>query len=223
MDLERSNWKAWLPVFGGLYLYTEEPPSWAREWMAHSFLNSNNSAPLKIRKIIYGPRCQDLESCHLGIHGRSKIGALPSSQRECIWSPCLCLMPSGSLLGPCPRGPAGSSTEGGSELLAEAQQRVLKAHCFRVERRKDAPSCRGGPVEEEETRASISRVMMRMIWIKATIHVVGVASFGNVRRSRASPQFPACTCVKVGSCEMAAKNKQEMWGREVREPEGWGK
>lgn len=71
-DREQSNWEAWFPVFGGLFWYTEGSPRWAVGWVAPSFLNSNNSAPLKIRKIIYRSRCQDLESRHLGIHGRKE-------------------------------------------------------------------------------------------------------------------------------------------------------
>ena len=52
--------------------------------VAHSFLNSNGYAPLKIRKVMYGPRCRDLESCQLKIQGRSKIGAPPSLIRNAL-------------------------------------------------------------------------------------------------------------------------------------------
>lgn len=219
MDLERSNWKAWLPVFGGLYLYIGGPPSWAREWMAHSFLNSNNSAPLKIRKIIYGPRCQDLESRHLGIQGRSKIGALPSTQRECIWSQCLCLMPSGGLPGPCPKRPswflqrerfwaAGRAPAEGAE--SPLLQGGTRQGCSLLQRW--ASGRRGNK------SFPVSRVMMRMIWIEAKIHVVGVASFGNVRRSRASPSFQHVLVLRLVVVKWpprtSRKCEAEKWGNQ---------
>lgn len=151
LGIERgwSHWKPWLLVFAGFYWYIEGHPSGpVDEWATDSWFQGILPS-LESRNEFTRPGCQDLENCHLGIQGRSIIGAAFHSAGMPLKSAPLC----NSLRRP-PWKLAGRPSRflHGKRFWAagRAQQRVLRAYYFRAGR-DNSQLRRAGLLEEEET------------------------------------------------------------------------